>query len=981
MPKYNPADIEKKWQTYWDEHHTFSATEDTTKKKFYALIEFPYPSGAGLHVGHSRPFTAMDVIARKHRMQGENVLYPIGFDAFGLPTENFAIKTGRPPADVTAENIANFTRQLKASGFSFDWSRVIDTTDPAYFKWTQWLFLQFYKHGLAYKKNQPINWCPKDKIGLANEEVVNGCCERCGTTVEKRNKEQWMLAITKYADKLLKGLENVDYIPQAKTQQQNWIGKSEGALVDFRLQTSDFAKKTGGTESRSPEAEVLVKVFTTRPDTIYGVTFVAVSPELAKRWIDVGWTASDTVKKYITDTLAERSVAAATRDEQEKTGIAAGITALNPLSGEVVPVWITNYVLGDVGTGAIMGVPAHDDRDFAFAKKYQLPIKEVVEPLFKKTDGPDAVRPTEPFKKRRNAVAIVKHWSEDKYLCFKWKKTDWRGFVIGGIEEGEDAQATALREIAEETGYTSAQFVRSLGGTVHAQYYQLNKQENRWAHFEGFLFQLKNGDKKEVAQEEKDIQDAHWVSKNDVENFLSWVGDMKLLWHRVLTDNAFGGEGIMVNSGEFNGLSTTEARAKIIARLEELGVGNYETQFKLRDWVFSRQRYWGEPIPLVFCEACAKHPDKNNKGEMVNPGWIPLPDFELPLTLPQVEKYEPTDTGESPLAAIESWVKTTCPRCGGNARRETDTMPNWAGSSWYFLRYTDPQNNAAFAAPTALKYWTPVDWYNGGMEHTVLHLLYSRFWNQFLFDIGLVPTSEPYQKRTSHGLILAKGGEKMSKSKGNVVSPDDVIKEYGADTLRTYIMFMGPFDQPVEWDMNGLVGVRRFLERTWNLQDKISATSTPLAKLTTALHQTIKKITEDIEAMRFNTAVAKLMELINVFSEAESLPREYVGIFARLLSPFTPHLCEELWQVLGNTGSISTAAWPTYDPNSIANTELTIAIQINGKVRDTITVPADATEETIKAQALGTEKVKGWLEGKELKKVIYVKGKLVSIVA
>lgn len=973
MSKYNPADIEKKWQKIWDEQKTFAASNDSTKKKFYALIEFPYPSGAGLHVGHSRPFTAMDVVARKHRMQDENVLYPIGFDAFGLPTENFAIKTGRPPAEVTAENIANFTRQLKAGGFSFDWSRTIDTTDPKYFKWTQWIFLKLFEHGLAYKKNQPINWCPKDKIGLANEEVVGGCCERCGTAVEKRNKEQWMLAITKYADKLLAGLKTVDYIPQAKTQQENWIGKSEGAKIEFKLHVNG-----------QPDGRHSVNVFTTRPDTLYGVTFLAVSPELAKRWLDVGWTASDAVKKYVAETLAIRAVATA-REEQEKTGVDAGIKALHPITHEELPVWITNYVLGDVGTGALMGVPAHDDRDFEFAKKFGLPIKEVVEPLFKKTDGPDAVRPEEPFKKRRNAVAIVKHWSEDKYLCFKWKKTDWRGFVIGGIEDGEDAVATAQREIAEETGYTSAQFVRKLGGTVHAQYYQLNKNENRWAHFEGFLFELKNGDRNEIAQEEKDIQDIHWINKNDVDQFLSWVQDMKLLWHRALVEDAYGGEGILVNSGEFTGLTTMEAREKIVAWLEEKNVGQHEVQYKLRDWVFSRQRYWGEPIPLVFCSSCADNKQFKSKGEEQNPGWIPLSETELPLKLPEVKKYEPTDTGESPLAAMEEWLKTTCPRCGGVARRETDTMPNWAGSSWYFLRYADPDNDQAFASPEALKYWTPVDWYNGGMEHTVLHLLYSRFWNQFMFDIGLVPTSEPYKKRTSHGLILAKGGEKMSKSRGNVVSPDDVIKDYGADTLRTYIMFMGPFDQPVEWDMNGLIGVRRFLEKIWNFQDRISPTNSfrPAGTLSSALvflHQTIKKVTDDIEGMRFNTAIAKLMELANKLSAEESIYQETYEMVLKLLAPFAPHLTEEIWQALGHNDSINQSAWPEYDSQFVTDAEITIAIQVNGKLRDTITVPVTATEEAIKDLALAAEKIKTWLQDKEPKKIIYVKGKLISIV-
>jgi len=665
MEKYNPKDIEPKWQKYWEENQTFAVQEDPAKEKFYALIEFPYPSGAGLHVGHPRPFTAMDVISRKRRMQGQNVLFPIGFDAFGLPTENYAIKTGRPPAEVTAENIATFTRQLKSLGFGFDWSRQVDTTDPEYMKWTQWIFLQLHKHGLAYKKNMPINWCPKDKIGLANEEVVNGGCERCGTAVEQRDKEQWMLAITKYADSLLEGLKTVDYIPQARTQQENWIGRSEGAEIIFPLRGI----------AQQDDDKHTVTVFTTRPDTIFGVTFLAISAELAKSWLSVGWQASDEVKNYIENTLKEQ-VGGVEDGEKEKTGVNAGIVAVNPVSGEEIPVWITNYVMGTVGTGAIMGVPAHDERDFDFAKKFGLPIKLVLVPNF-----------------------------------------------------------------------------------------QMMTNEN-------FDFNIRT----KIAYE-------------------------------TLEEKALIGNGILVNSSFLNQLSTIEATEKIIQYLEEKTIGKRQVNFKLRDWVFSRQRYWGEPIPLVNCENCK--------------GWVALPEDQLPLTLPHVEKYEPTDTGESPLAAMTDWVNTTCPQCGGAAKRETDTMPNWAGSSWYFLRYMDPHNSEALAGKEALDYWQQVDWYNGGMEHTVLHLLYSRFWNQFLFDIGVIPNKEPYKKRTSHGMILAEDGKKMSKSLGNVVNPDEMVDKFGADALRAYIMFMGPFDQAVAWDTNGLVGVKRFLERVWNLQEKV----------------------------------------------------------------------------------------------------------------------------------------------------------------
>ncbi len=810
MSKYEPKDIEPKWQKYWKKNGTFEAAEDSSKPKFYGLIEFPYPSGAGLHVGHPRPFTAMDVITRKRRMDGFNVLYPIGFDAFGLPTENYAIKTGRPPEEVTAENIANFTRQLTSLGYGFDWSRAVDTTDPKYFKWTQWIFLQLYKHGLAYKKNQPINWCPKDKIGLANEEVVQGCCERCGTAVEQRNKEQWMLAITKYADKLLEGLKEVDYITPARVQQENWIGKSEGAEVQF------FVKG---------QNEHPITVFTTRPDTIFGVTYIAVSAELAKEWLGIGWKADQKIVEYIEKTLKER-VATADRDEAEKTGISAGFTVANPANGEEVPVWVTNYVMGGVGTGAIMGVPAHDERDFEFAKKFGLAIKPVVE---------------------------------------------------GGSE-----------------------------------------------------------------------------------------------------DKAFTETGVACNSEFLNGLTTTDAKKKMIAWFEEKKLGKRKVNFKLRDWVFSRQRYWGEPIPLVHCEACAKSGKFESKGEEMNPGWIPLDEKELPLELPKVKKYEPTDTGESPLAAMDTWVNTKCPRCGGKARRETDTMPNWAGSSWYFLRYIDPKNTKVFASPEKLKYWSPVDWYNGGMEHTVLHLLYSRFWNQFLFDIGVVPTREPYKKRTSHGMILGPDGEKMSKSRGNVINPDEMVDQFGADAFRAYIMFMGPFDQFVQWDTNGLVGVRRFIDRVWNLQDTLVDGESNEQVI---MHQTIKKVGEDIDKMSFNTAIAKLMELVNHFSKEQKISREEYGIFAKLLSPFAPHVAEEIWvKVLGNKKTITFEAWPTFRPELTVESTLTLAVQINGKVRDTLEVPADITEEQVKELVLKSEKVQKWLEGKSPKKIIYIKGKLVSVV-
>ncbi|MFA5061740.1 MAG: class I tRNA ligase family protein [Patescibacteria group bacterium] len=771
MQKYNPKKIEKKWQKFWEENKTFEVAEEKAKNKFYALIEFPYPSGEGLHVGHPRPFTAMDVIARKKRMEGFNVLYPIGFDSFGLPTENYAIKTGKAPQEVTEKNIANFTRQLKMLGYSFDWSRVINTSDPEYYKWTQWQFLQFFKHGLAYKKKIAINWCPKDKIGLANEEVVDGKCERCGTPVEKRDKEQWMLAIRKYADKLLAGLKDVDYIERAKIQQENWIGRSEGAEVDFSLK----------------KHKEKIKVFTTRPDTLFGATYMVLSPEhelVQKLKPEIkNWNK---VEKYLEE-AKRKSDLERTELQKEKTGVELqGIKAINPVNNEEIPVWVADYVLTSYGTGAIMAVPAHDERDREFAEKFKLEIREMV--------------------------------------------------------------------------------------------------------------------------------------PENMEKIMKW--------------------------------------------LEEKGVGKAVVNYKLRDWVFSRQRYWGEPIPLVYCEHCG--------------GWIPLPEDQLPLELPKVKKYEPTDTGESPLAAMEKWVNTKCPKCGGPARRETDTMPNWAGSSWYFLRYCDPHNDQTFAAADKLRYWMPVDWYNGGMEHVVLHLLYSRFWNQFLYDIGEVPASEPYKKRTSHGLILAKGGEKMSKSKGNVINPDEMVEQFSADTLRAYIMFMGPFDQAVEWDTNGLVGVQRFLEKVWQMQEKLSAESSP--KLVALLHQTIAKVSEDIDGMRFNTAIAKMMELVNEMVDRQAVSKSDYEILIKLLSPFAPHLANEIWELLGNKSDLAFEPWPKFNAALAKDSEFTLAVQVNGKLRDAILVDAGISEAEAKQTALASEKVQKWLEGKKPKKVIYVKGKLISIV-
>ena len=798
--EYNYAEIEKKWQKYWVEHKSGRAVTGSDKPKFYGLIEFPYPSGQGLHVGHTRPFTAMDVICRRKRMQGYNVLFPIGYDAFGLPTENYAIKNHVHPSIVTKQNIANFEKQLHMLGYSFDWDRVVDTTDPEYYKWTQWIFLRMYKKGLAYKASMPVNWCTSCKCVLANEEVVDGVCERCGSPVVRREKSQWMLAITKYADRLIDDLDDVDFIPRVKIQQKNWIGRSEGAELTFGTTLGDS-----------------LTVYTTRCDTLFGVTYMVLSPEhpILNTWKEklANW---DAVSAY-REEAAHKSDFERSELNKDKTGVRLeGVCAVNPATKEQIPIFVSDYVLMSYGTGAVMGVPGHDQRDWEFATKFGLPIVEVVQ-----------------------------------------------------------------------------------GGDITKEAFTL---------------------------------------KDDT--------------------------GIMVNSGFLNGMTVKDAIPAMKKWVTDEGIGHPKTNFKLRDWVFSRQRYWGEPIPMVNCPTC---------------GWVPLPEEQLPLLLPQVESYEPTDDGESPISKITDWVNTTCPKCGGAAQRETDTMPQWAGSSWYFLRYMDPHNKEAFASPEALKYWSPVDWYNGGMEHTTLHLLYSRFWHKFLYDEGLVPTKEPYAKRTSHGMILGEGGEKMSKSRGNVVNPNDIVEQYGADTLRVYIMFIGDFTKAAAWSSNAVAGCRRFLDRVWNLASEPLTGDEISRDNEKEIHRTIQKVSSDIDEMKFNTAIAQLMSLVNQFY-AKKPTRGDIRVLLQLLSPFAPHICEELWQIQGFEGLASEAEWPEHDEAKMVDTEKTIAVQVNGKLRSTVVVPADSSVEVVSAAALADKKIAGYVEGMEIVKTINVPNKLISFI-
>ena len=797
---YNHRALEEKWQKIWDEEKAFAATDDYTKPKYYALVEFPYPSGQGLHVGHPRPYTALDIVARKRRMQGYNVLYPMGWDAFGLPTENYAIQNKIHPKVVTENNVERFKGQLHALGYSFDWDREVNTTDPGYYHWTQWIFLKLFKEGLAYKTEMPINWCTSCKVGLANEEVVNGVCERCGAPVVRKVKSQWMLKITEYADKLLEGLNDVDYIERVKVSQRNWIGKSQGAEVDFPIAGKDEK----------------LTVYTTRPDTLFGATYMVVSPEHPildkykdeiKNWEEITAYREQAARK----SDFERSELA-----KEKTGVEIdGLKAIDPVNDQEIPVWVSDYVLMSYGTGAIMAVPAHDTRDWEFAKKFNLPIIEVV-------------------------------------------------------AGGENVQEEAYTDVAT---------------------------------------------------------------------------------------------GKLVNSGFLDGLEVAEAKKKIIEFLEEKKIGKGKTNFKLRDWVFSRQRYWGEPIPIVNCEKC---------------GYVALPDSELPLQLPEVDSYMPTDNGESPLAAMTDWVNTTCPCCGGPAKRETDTMPQWAGSSWYFLRYTDPKNPQALASKEALDYWLPVDWYNGGMEHTTLHLLYSRFWHKFLYDQSVVPTSEPYQKRTSHGMILGENGEKMSKSRGNVVNPDDIVMDYGADTLRTYEMFIGAFDLSASWSENGVKGCRRFLERVWKLQDILVDGDSYRPEFETKMHQLMKKVSTDYENLKYNTAIAAMMSILNDFSKDGKINRAEFETFLLLLNPVAPHITEEIWSICGYKGRVYENAWPQYDEAKTVENTVEIAVQINGKTRATVAIPVDADKDS--AIAAGKEALGSKLPANIIKE-IYVPGRIINLVA
>ena len=972
MDAYNPKDIEKKWQDKWEADGLYTAHDDSrstnsgqAKKKFYALVEFPYPSGDGLHTGHPRSYGAMDVICRKRRMEGYSVLYPIGWDAFGLPTENYAIKTGRQPAEVTKENIATFKRQIQSLGISFDWSREVNTTDPEYYKWTQWIFLKLLRAGLAYKATMPINWCPKCKIGLANEEAVGDKCERCEGPTEKKEKEQWMLAITKYAERLHTDLDEVHYLDRIKTQQRNWIGRSEGHEIDFAF-----------VGAWSVERGEKIRVFTTRIDTLFGATYVVLAPEHELiRKLDAYITNREEIANYVEQAKKKKEIER-TAEEKDKTGVELkGVRAINPASGEDIPVWVADYVLGHYGTGAVMAVPAHDDRDFAFAKKYNLPVKQVIAPEFGEK--------RENEERRDGGMGFAFDPVAQRYAI---ARNDWKmGIFGGGVSEDENIREGIAREVSEESGLWD--FKKSeIIWTAYARYRHTGKNLNRITKTTCILFILNSIKTKPVQHEEHEKNfRLEWVTAEQLlENwekpewkyigidhwffhFKNAVGRAIELGYDTTSDPkkfqtaAYTDEGILIDSGEFSECTSSEAREKIAAKVG----AEKKITYKLRDWVFSRQHYWGEPIPVVHCPL---------------DGIVSLDDSELPLTLPPVEKYQPTDTGESPLAAIHDWVNTLCPFCGGPARRETDTMPNWAGSSWYYLRYTDPHNATSFADATKLKHWTPVDWYNGGMEHTTLHLLYSRFWHKFLFDEGLVPTSEPYLKRTSQGMVLAANGEKMSKSKGNVVNPDQIVARFGADSLRLYELFMGPFDQAIAWNDDSLAGMYRFIERVWNLQEKVTEREARSSELDIVFNQTIKKVSDDIEDMKFNTAISSLMILVNELGKQESLDVKDYKTLLVLLAPFAPHVTEELWQKQGHTDSIHLIGWPRYDTDKLESESIELVIQVSGKIRARLTAPRGITEKEALDKAYSNDSVKRWLGSATPQKVIFVPGKLLNIV-
>lgn len=935
--KYNHKEIESKWQAEWEKAGLYVASDDSSKPKCYVLDMFPYPSGEGLHVGHPKGYIATDVYSRMKKMQGFNVLHPMGWDAFGLPAEQYAIKNKVHPRVAVDKNTTHFKEQLSIIGFNYDWTREVNTTDPEFYKWTQWIFLKMFEKGLAYESYEPINWCPTCQTGLANEDLEDGACERCDTPVEKKPMRQWVLRITQYADRMLEDLDALDWPTSIKESQKNWIGRSEGAEIDFKIEGSDK----------------IITVFTTRPDTLFGATYVVLAPE--NKLIDE--LASNITN--MSDVLAYREEAKGrteierTAEGREKTGVKLeGVFAINPANNEKLPVFAADYVLGNYGTGAVMAVPAHDERDFEFAKKFNLEMKKVVEPIT------GVKKENEEF--RRSIVALVEDPKTGKILSLNWGEMGGNLLIGGGLDHEEDIVTCAKREIGEETGYKHLEFVAQTE-KIHHHYVAISKGVNREIEAVGLYFKLLSDEKSETALEENEIGKfkVEWLSRVELGGLIKDPLH-RLVFERFVNNKIYTDDGILSASGGFDGIESNEAKRKITDFVN----GRWVTKYRLKDWVFSRQRYWGEPIPLIHCDKC---------------GVVPVPESELPVLLPQVESYAPTGTGESPLADIAEWVNTTCPTCGGAAKRETNTMPQWAGSSWYYLRYIDPKNSEALVDKAKEKYWSPVDMYVGGAEHATRHLIYARFYHKFLYDIGVVNYTEPFNRLQNVGLIMAEDGRKMSKRWGNVVNPDDVVNEYGADTLRLYEMFMGPFNQSVAWSTQSIVGPNRFLERVWKLSERISNGADEKAT-DVSIHKTIKKVSDDIEKFGFNTAISALMILVNDLEKAPAFSKSAYETLLKLLAPFAPHITEELWNELGNVESIHLAEWPAFDASKCVESEVTIAIQVNGKLRETMVVAMDTDEEEIKTKALAMPNIVKWTEGKEIRKVIVVKGKLVSVV-
>ncbi len=995
MDKYNPKFIEPKWQKLWEEKpDLYAADNDSQEEKRFILDMFPYPSGEGLHTGHVESYTATDIVSRYFRMKGKNVLHPQGWDAFGLPAENYAIKTKIHPEKTTKTAIHNFKRQMNMMGFAYDWSRELNSSDPEYYKWTQWFFLLLYKNGLAYKKKAKVNWCDSCKTVLANEQVEDGKCERCKNPVRQKDLEQWFFKITDfienklfasrtratnaghtneksgktYTSGLLSGLDKIDWPESTKMLQRNWIGRSEGATVKFKIVSAEPSpvRSTGHTLPITGEEEYL-EVFTTRLDTIYGCNYAVVAPE--HKIIDdykSQITNYDEVRKYLESVKGKSDL-----DRMEakiKTGVEIkGLKVINPFTNEELPLYAADYVLSQYGTGAVMAVPAHDERDWEFAKKYNLPINQTIEPCFITINGLDKVREDQPFVERDSITAIVKHWKEESYIVLKWKQVDWKTFITGGPENDQSFEEAARSEVLEETGYKNLKLIRELP-RYHSQFYHIPKKLNRFAHMRVFYFKLENDEHQDISDIDKERHEVVWVSENDIEKMLTPEAH-KYVW-KVLKDGekVFTSDGVLIDSDEYSGLTSEEAREKMAEWLEKNNLGARKVNYKLRDWLVSRQRYWGAPIPIIYCEKC---------------GTVPVPEEDLPVKLPTDVDFLPT--GESPLKYSKSFQNVKCPVCGGKATRESDTMDTFVCSSWYYFRYADPKNEKEFADKELIKKWLPVDLYVGGAEHSVLHLLYARFFTKVLHNLGYIDFDEPFLKLRHQGIILSEDGRKMSKSLGNVVNPDDEVKKWGADSLRIFEMFMGPLEDAKPWNTKGIVGVYRFLEKVYKLAKavRIEANGSKSGinkKLDSLVHKTIKKVTEDIEAMRFNTAISQLMIFTNELDKEKEIPITNYQLLITLLSPFAPHLSEELWNSLGNKDSVFKEKWPEYDPELVKDEEIELVLQVNGKVRDRIKADADLSEEEAKKIVLASEKVRAHISGKEIKKVIFVKGRLVNIV-